>query len=53
MWWEKKTNRALIIHEANQTGGVGAEIASSISKDLFEFLDAPVEQLRRKAPICL
>ena len=41
----KKTNRALVIHEANQTGGVGAEISASISKDLFEFLDAPVERL--------
>ena len=41
----KKTNRALIVHEANQIGGIGAEIASSISSDLFEFLDAPVDRL--------
>ena len=41
----KKTNKVLIVHEANQTGGVGAEIAASISNDLFEFLDAPVERL--------
>ncbi len=41
----KKTNKALIIHEANQTGGIGAEISASISNDLFEFLDAPVERL--------
>ena len=41
----KKTNRVLIIHEANEIGGVGAEISASISTDLFEFLDAPVERL--------
>ena len=41
----KKTNRALVIHEANEIGGVGAEISASISTDLFEFLDAPVERL--------
>ena len=41
----KKTNKALIVHEANQTGGIGAEIASSINQDLFEYLDAPVERL--------
>ena len=41
----KKTNRALVVHEANEIGGIGAEIAASISTDLFEFLDAPVERL--------
>tara|TARA_B100001142_G_scaffold60419_2_gene59409 strand:- start:740 stop:2704 length:1965 start_codon:yes stop_codon:yes gene_type:complete len=41
----KKTNRALVVHEANEIGGVGAEISASISSDLFEFLDAPVERL--------
>ena len=41
----KKTNRALIIHEANQTGGIGAEISASINQDLFEYLDAPVDRL--------
>ena len=40
-----KTNKVLIVHEANQTGGVGAEISASISNDLFEYLDAPVERL--------
>ena len=41
----RKTNKALIIHEANQTGGIGAEIAASINQDLFEYLDAPIERL--------
>jgi pyruvate/2-oxoglutarate/acetoin dehydrogenase E1 component len=38
----KKTNRALIVHEANITAGVGAEIAALIAQEAFEFLDAPV-----------
>ena len=41
----KKTNRALIIHEANQTSGFGAEIAATINEHMFEFLDAPVKRL--------
>jgi len=41
----KKTNKAVILHEANQTGGIGAEISASINQDLFEYLDAPVERL--------
>ena len=38
----KKTNRVIILHEANLTGGVGAEISAFINENLFEFLDAPV-----------
>ena len=38
----KKTNRAIILHEANLTGGVGAEISAFINENLFEYLDAPV-----------
>ena len=38
----KKTNRVIILHEANLTGGVGAEISAFVNENLFEFLDAPV-----------
>jgi len=38
----KKTNKILIVHEANLSGGVGAEIAAYISEFFFESLDAPV-----------
>ena len=38
----KKTNRVIILHEANLTGGVGAEISAFINENLFEYLDAPV-----------
>ena len=37
-----KTNRALILHEANLTGGIGAEISAYIAEYCFNFLDAPV-----------
>ena len=41
----KKTNRSLIVHEDNRTGGFGAEISAAISDELFKILDAPVQRL--------
>jgi len=41
----KRTGRALILHEAPQTGGFGAEIAATIGREAFEWLDAPVARL--------
>jgi 2-oxoisovalerate dehydrogenase E1 component beta subunit len=38
----KKTSRALVLHEASRTGGIGGEIASTIAEEAFEWLDAPV-----------
>jgi 2-oxoisovalerate dehydrogenase E1 component len=38
----KKTNKALILHEATLMGGIGAELSAYISQHLFEHLDAPV-----------
>lgn len=37
-----KTGKVLILHEANLTGGIGAEISAWISEHCFELLDAPV-----------
>lgn len=37
-----KTNKVLVLHEDNFTGGIGAEISAWISKNLFRHLDAPV-----------
>jgi pyruvate/2-oxoglutarate/acetoin dehydrogenase E1 component len=40
-----KTNRALLLYEANLTGGIGGELAAIISHDAFEYLDAPVVRI--------
>ena len=42
----KKTGKCLVVYEAPQTGGYGAEIASVIAdSDAFFYLDAPVRRL--------
>jgi 2-oxoisovalerate dehydrogenase E1 component len=44
----KKTNRALVAYEDTRSFGYGAEIASRISDELFEWLDAPVRRVAAK-----
>ena len=41
----KKTARCLIVHEDNKTAGFGAEIAATLTDELFFDLDAPVRRL--------
>jgi len=43
-----KTGKALIVHEARKTGGIGGEIAARIAEELFESLDGPVMRLAAK-----
>ena len=41
----RKTGKVLVAHEATQSCGVGAEVASLISEQAFESLDAPLRRL--------
>lgn len=41
----KKTGRAVVIHEAPKTCGVGAEIAALIHEQAFLYMEAPVERV--------
>jgi 2-oxoisovalerate dehydrogenase E1 component beta subunit len=44
----RKTSKAIMLHEDNKTGGIGAEIAALLAEDCFDYLDGPV--LRVAAP---
>jgi pyruvate/2-oxoglutarate/acetoin dehydrogenase E1 component len=44
----RRTAKCLILHEDTRTGGLGAEIAATISEKAFEALDGPI--LRVTAP---
>jgi 2-oxoisovalerate dehydrogenase E1 component len=41
----RKTHRLLIVHEACQTGGFGAEVSAMVMERAFDWLDAPVMRL--------
>nr|BAL57586.1 transketolase domain protein [uncultured Chloroflexota bacterium] len=41
----QKTGKVLIVHEANKTGGLGAELAALIVEEAFEYLDGPIVRL--------
>src|SRR5205823_3066941 len=37
-----KTNKAILLHEATRTGGIGGEIAAVLAERCFEYLDGPL-----------
>jgi pyruvate dehydrogenase E1 component beta subunit len=41
----EKTGRAAVVHEAPQTGGIGAEIAATIQEEALLYQEAPVERI--------
>lgn len=41
----RKTNRAVVVHEAPLFGGFGGEIAAAIQEQAFDWLDAPVTRI--------
>ncbi len=41
----KKTNRAVVVHEAVQFGGFGGEIATQVQDQAFDYLDAPIARV--------
>jgi 2-oxoisovalerate dehydrogenase E1 component beta subunit len=43
-----KTSKAIVLHEDNKTGGIGAEIAALLAEECFDRLDGPI--LRIAAP---
>jgi acetoin:2,6-dichlorophenolindophenol oxidoreductase subunit beta len=40
-----KTSRLVIVHEANRTGGFGAEIAAQVAETSLHLLDAPIKRV--------
>ena len=40
-----KTGKVIVLHEANTTGGIGAELTTLINENCFEKLDAPIRRV--------
>jgi pyruvate dehydrogenase E1 component beta subunit len=44
----KKTNRAVVVEEGWKSFGVGAEVASRIYEQAFDYVDAPIQRVAQK-----
>jgi pyruvate/2-oxoglutarate/acetoin dehydrogenase E1 component len=38
----RKTSKVVVLHEANRSCGVGAEVAAIVAEEAFEDLDGPI-----------
>lgn len=48
----RRTGRLIVAHEANRTGGWGAEVVARVAEEDFHYLDAPLTRIAAKdAPI--
>ena len=41
----KKTHRAVVLHEAGTTGGIGGGIVAKIAENVFDYIDAPIKRV--------
>jgi pyruvate dehydrogenase E1 component beta subunit len=41
----KKTSRLIIVHEAVEQDGIGAEIAARVQQEAFYYLDSPIARV--------
>jgi pyruvate dehydrogenase E1 component beta subunit len=44
----RKTNRAVVVEEGWKSYGVGAEVASRIYEEAFDYIDAPIRRVAQK-----
>jgi pyruvate dehydrogenase E1 component beta subunit len=48
----RKTGRLIFVSDAPAFGGIGAEVSSLVSREAFQYLDAPVERVEAaRAPV--
>jgi pyruvate dehydrogenase E1 component beta subunit len=41
----KKTSRLIVVHEAVEQGGIGAEIVARLQQEVFYYLDSPIRRV--------